>query len=65
MDKFRIEKMPLSSLVEVIVIEELAYGQHHWSRASFAAEIDNTISDYNFAVTPNGQMAGSMGLWKL
>ncbi len=65
MDKFRIEKMTLSSLDEVMVIEELAYGQHHWSRDSFAAEIDNQISDYNCAVTQNGQIAGYMGLWKI
>ena len=65
MDKFRIEKMTLSSLDEVMVIEELAYGQHHWSRDSFAAEIDNQISDYNCAVTQNGKIAGYMGLWKI
>ncbi|HIQ89596.1 TPA: ribosomal protein S18-alanine N-acetyltransferase [Candidatus Galligastranaerophilus faecipullorum] len=65
MDKFRIEKMTLSSLDEVMVIEELAYGQHHWSRDSFAAEIDNQISDYNCAVAQSGQIAGYMGLWKI
>ena len=57
--------MTLSSLDEVMVIEELAYGQHHWSRDSFAAEIDNQISDYNCAVTKNGKIAGYMGLWKI
>lgn len=57
--------MTLSSLDEVMVIEELAYGQHHWSRDSFAAEIDNQISDYNCVVAQSGQIAGYMGLWKI
>lgn len=65
MDKFKIEKMTLSSLDEVMVIEELAYGQHHWSRDSFVAEIDNKISTYNCAMTQDGHCAGYTGLWKI
>ncbi len=65
MDKFKIEKMTLSSLDEVMQIEVLAYGQHHWSRESFIAEIDNRISTYNCAYDENGKMAGYMGLWKI
>ncbi len=65
MDKFRIEKMTLSSLDEVMVIEALAYGQHHWSRESFVAEIDNKISTYNCAYTQENKMAGYLGLWKI
>ena len=65
MDKFKIEKMTLASLDEVMKIEALAYGQHHWSRESFVAEIDNQISDYNCAIDENGTIAGYMGLWKI
>lgn len=65
MDKFKIEKMTLSSLDEVMQIEALAYGQHHWSRESFIAEIDNRISTYNCAYNENRKMAGYMGLWKI
>lgn len=65
MDKFRIEKMTLASLDEVMEIEALAYGQHHWSRDSFVAEIDNKISNYNCAVSENGEIRGYMGLWKI
>ena len=54
MDKFKIEKMTLSSLDEVMQIEALAYGQHHWSRESFIAEIDNRISTYKCAYNGNG-----------
>lgn len=65
MDKFKIEKMTLNSLDEVMQIEKLAYGQHHWSRKSFVAEIDNQISTYNCAYTQDNKMAGYMGLWKI
>ena len=65
MDKFKIEKMTLNSLDEVMQIEKLAYGQHHWSRESFVAEIDNQISTYNCAYTQDNKMAGYMGLWKI
>ncbi len=65
MDKFRIEKMTLASLDEVMVIEALAYGEHHWSRDSFVAEINNQISQYNCAISQDGHCAGYMGLWKI
>ena len=58
MDKFRIEKMTLASLDEVMVIEALAYGEHHWSRDSFVAEINNQISQYNCAISQDGHCAG-------
>ncbi len=65
MDKFKIEKMTISSLDEVMKIEKLAYGEHHWSRESFVAEIDNRISSYNCAYSQNKNLAGYMGLWKI
>ena len=65
MNKFKIEKMTLASLDEVMQIEALAYGKHHWSRDSFVAEIDNKISTYNCAIDESGKMAGYMGLWKI
>lgn len=57
--------MTLASLDEVMVIEELAYGEHHWSRDSFVAEINNQISQYNCAISQDGHYAGYMGLWKI
>ncbi len=65
MDKIKIEKMTLASLDEVMQIEALAYGKHHWSRESFVAEIDNQISTYNCAYINGKIMAGYMGLWKI
>lgn len=65
MDKFKIEKMSLASLDEVMIIEALAYGEHHWSRDSFVAEVTNPIASYNYAINQDGKYAGYMGLWKI
>ena len=65
MDKFKIEKMTLASLDEVMTIEALAYGQHHWSRDSFVAEINNQISNYSCATNKENRIVGYLGLWKI
>lgn len=65
MEKFKIEKMSLGALDEVIKIEELSYGEHHWSRDSFVGELNNKISSYNCVVSQEGKYAGYMGLWKI
>ena len=65
MDKFKIEQMTLASLDEVMTIEALAYGQHHWSRDSFVAEINNQISNYSCATNKENRIVGYLGLWKI
>lgn len=65
MDKFKIEKMTLASLDEVMAIEALAYSQHHWSRDSFVAEINNQISNYSCATNKENRIVGYLGLWKI
>lgn len=65
MDKFRIERMSLSVLDEVMGIEEKAYGEHHWSRESFVGEINNKVSSYNCAINENGNCCGYLGMWKI
>ena len=62
MDKFKIEKMTLASLDEVMAIEALAYGQHHWSRDSFVAEINNQISNYTCATNKENSILRYLGL---
>lgn len=57
--------MTLASLDEVMTIEALAYGQHHWSRDSFVAEINNQISNYSCATNKENRIVGYLGLWKI
>ncbi len=65
MEKFRIEEMSLYHLDDVLKVEELAYGEHHWTRDSFVNEIKNKISSYNCVVDSNNNLAGYMGFWKI
>ena len=65
MDKFKISRMTLDDLDDVIKIEELSYGEHHWSRESFVGELENKLSFYNCAKTQDGQCVGYMGMWKI
>ena len=57
--------MTLASLDEVMTIEALAYGQHHWSRDSFVAEINNQISNYSCATNKENRIVGYLGLWEI
>ena len=65
MPKFKIEKMCLAHLDDVMEIEEKCYGEHHWSRDSFVNEIDNSISDYFCAINEEGKCIGYLGMWKI
>lgn len=65
MDKFRLEPMTLSSLDEVMEIEALAYGEHHWSRDSFVGELNNKVSSYTVATNKEGKCVGYLGMWKI
>lgn len=65
MAKFKIEKMCLAHLDDVMEIETACYGEHHWARESFANEIDNAISEYLCAVNEEGRCIGYLGMWKI
>lgn len=65
MNNFRIEKLSLSHLDDIMEIEEKCYGLHHWSRNSFVGELDNSCARYLVAVNENGKVVGYMGIWKI
>ncbi len=66
MENFSIENMNLSHLDDVMEIEEKCYGKHHWSRNSFAGELNNAYAKYITAIDKrNGKCAGYMGLWRI
>lgn len=54
-------------LDDVIKIEEVSYGEHHWSKDSFRTEIKNNVSEYVCAFLKNddGEMVlvGYCGMW--
>ena len=56
MDLFslNIKKMEKSDVDKVILIEEQAYGKHHWSKESFLEELSNDLARYFSAFDNNG-----------
>lgn len=55
----------LSDLDEVMEIEPVAFGSHHWSRNSFINELNNPSGHYFTASAPggSGQLLGYSGFW--
>lgn len=65
MTKFKIKKMTHEHIDDILQIEELCYGEHHWSRESFLTELNNKISSYKCIVTDTDRCIGYMGIWKI
>lgn len=61
--------MESKHLDDVLEIEELSYGEHHWNRDSFVSEIKNDVSNYVCALVENedGQKipAAYCGVWTI
>ena len=56
--------MQSSDIDEILSIEQLCYGNHHWSYESFLSELNNKISSYICAQYDN-KCIGYMGIWKI
>ena len=65
MDNFKIRKMTLDDVDEILQIEELCYGPHHWSRESFITELNNEISTYRCITNSQNKCCGYIGIWKI
>ncbi len=56
--------MMLSDLDEVMEIEPVAFGSHHWSRQSFVNELNNPTGHYFVASDEgSGKLLGYSGFW--
>lgn len=60
-----IKPMEKSDLDSVIAIEQLAYGNHHWSKDSFMSELSNNLAKYFSAFSQNGELVGYCGSWQI
>ncbi len=49
----------------VIQIEQLCYGDHHWSKESFLNELRNDLAYYYSLYTEEGELAGYAGCWHI
>ena len=50
---------------DVVKLEELSYGQHHWSKESFYNELENNLAHYYCAMADKNMLAGYAGCWHI
>ena len=62
---FSIENLKEEHIKDVIEIDTLSYGEHHWSCDAFLSEIKNPVSSYLEAITPDGKLIGYIGVWRV
>ena len=58
-----ISPMTQDNLDGIIEIETAAYGEHHWSKDSFYAELQNNLARYFCAFDSNNNLIGYAGSW--
>ncbi len=61
----KIKPMEKSDVDSVVLIEEKAYGQHHWSKDSFMSELSNELAKYFSAFNESGELIGYAGCWQI
>ena len=61
----KIKPMQKSDLDDVILIEEKAYGEHHWSKDSFMSELSNELAKYFSAFNERGELIAYAGCWQI
>jgi ribosomal-protein-alanine N-acetyltransferase len=60
--EIHIRRLIPNDLDEVMEIEPVAFGSHHWSRQSFLNELTNP-SGFYFAAVAEGTLLGYSGFW--
>lgn len=61
----KIQPMQKDEVDKVIEIEEMAYGDHHWSKDSFYGELSNNLAHYFSAFDLDGNLIGYAGFWHI
>ncbi len=61
----KIEPMQKDYLDDVMVVEEKAYGPHHWSKESFFNELNSELARYYCAFNEKGELTGYAGCWQV
>lgn len=57
--------MEKSDVENVVALEALSYGEHHWSKESFYNELANNLAHYYCAVDEEGKLLGYGGCWHI
>ncbi len=61
----KIRRMEKSDVENVVRLEALSYGEHHWSKESFYNELNNNLAHYYCAVDENDTLLGYAGCWHI
>lgn len=61
----KIRQMEKSDVDEVVRLESLSYGEHHWSKESFYNELSNNLAHYYCAVDEENTLLGYAGCWHI
>jgi [ribosomal protein S18]-alanine N-acetyltransferase len=61
--ELQIRRMVEDDLGQVLEIEPVAFGSHHWSHESFLNELNNAGGTYFSAVATGGIVCGYSGYW--
>ncbi len=65
MDSVIIRRMTKEDIDDVIKVEEAAYGQHHWSKESFLAELSNDLAKYFVLCDKDENLCAYIGCWQI
>lgn len=57
--------MEKSDVDNVVALEALSYGEHHWSKESFYNELANNLAHYYCAVDEKETLMGYAGCWHI
>lgn len=60
-----IRQMQKSDVEEVVRLEALSYGEHHWSKESFYNELENNLAHYYCALNDDNTLMGYAGCWHI
>ena len=62
--QLQIRRMRSTDVPEVMEIESVSFGRHHWSDDSFYNEMNNHVGRYySLLNTESGKLLGYLGLW--
>lgn len=60
-----IRRMEKTDVDNVVRLEALSYGEHHWSKESFYNELSNNLAHYYSAFDENNNLIGYVGCWHI
>ena len=61
----KIRPMQKTDVDDVIEIEKLAYGNHHWSKDSFMSELSNDLAHYFSVLNEKNELIAYCGTWRI